>query len=212
MGPFGGQGVIDPMTGIPLANPPSELVDISQVQVKFNLPLRRVTMKNLLAAIAKVADHPIDYSLEDYGVVFSLKPQSGFQQYGSTQPVPGPNMQSMLQVATFKVDTNTFVAGLASAFGIKLETPSAGELRSSKIKTALRELLTQLGISMDGQKAIFYNELTGVLMVRATGPDLMVVEAAIQTLGGNTTAGNPIFNGGIIGGGGPLPGARTNFY
>ncbi len=36
----------------------------------------------------------------------------------------------------------------------------------------------------EGTKTVFYNELTGVLMVRATAGDLEVVGAAIDTLGG----------------------------
>jgi hypothetical protein len=44
---------------------------MSSVLVKFSLPLRNVTMKDVLDAIVKVADHPIEYSVEDYAVVFS---------------------------------------------------------------------------------------------------------------------------------------------
>ena len=33
-------------------------------------------------------------------------------------------------------------------------------------------------------KSIFYNNLTGVLMVRATADDLVIVQAAIETLAG----------------------------
>jgi len=47
--------------------------------------------------------------------------------------------------------------------------------------------LTQLGINMDVPgKAVFYNDLTGILMVRATFEDLEIVKAAIETLGGST--------------------------
>jgi hypothetical protein len=63
---------INPATGLPSA-PATEPFDMSGVIVKFTLPLRNVTMKNILDAIVKVADHPIEYTVEDYAVVFSPK-------------------------------------------------------------------------------------------------------------------------------------------
>jgi beta-lactamase regulating signal transducer with metallopeptidase domain len=68
-------GQVDPATGLPVAVP-AETFDVSSVTIKFNLPLRHVTMKDVLDAVVKVADHPIEYSLEDYAVVFSVKPQT----------------------------------------------------------------------------------------------------------------------------------------
>ena len=68
-------GAVDPATGLPLAAP-AEQFDMSAVVVKFNLPLRNVTMKDVLDAIVTVADHPIEYTLEDYAVVFSAKPET----------------------------------------------------------------------------------------------------------------------------------------
>jgi beta-lactamase regulating signal transducer with metallopeptidase domain len=65
----------DPATGLPLAAA-AEQFDVSAVNVKFNLPLRNVTMKDVLDAIVTVADHPIEYALEDYAVVFSAKPET----------------------------------------------------------------------------------------------------------------------------------------
>ena len=37
-------------------------------------------------------------------------------------------------------------------------------------------------------KSIFYNDITGVLMVRATTDDLVIVQAAIETLAGRAAA------------------------
>src|ERR1035441_9435135 len=58
-------GRVDPVTGRRVAAVP-ERFDMASVIVKFNLPLRHVTMKDVLDAIVTVADHPIEYSLEDY--------------------------------------------------------------------------------------------------------------------------------------------------
>jgi beta-lactamase regulating signal transducer with metallopeptidase domain len=68
-------GATDPTTGLPMAAP-TEQVDLGAVVVKFNLPLRNVTMKDVLDAIVTVADHPIQYTLEDYAVVFAAKPET----------------------------------------------------------------------------------------------------------------------------------------
>jgi len=37
-------------------------------------------------------------------------------------------------------------------------------------------------------KALFYNDLTGILMVRATTEDLAIVQGAVETLGGVANA------------------------
>jgi hypothetical protein len=65
-------GKVDPATGLPEAAA-TEFLDVGGVVIKFNQPLRNVAMKDLLDAIVMVADHPIEYTLEDYGVVFAAK-------------------------------------------------------------------------------------------------------------------------------------------
>jgi hypothetical protein len=188
---------IDPATGLPIAGP-VESVDISSVIVKFNIPLRHVTMADVLDAIVRVADHPIQYALEDYAVIFSLRADSNFMP-PRTERVTGP---APLAVRTFHVDTNTFVAGLESAFGIKLETKAKGDSQSRKIQSGLKELLAQLNVTMDGNKAIFYNELTGTVMVRVAAEDVDVIQAAIETLGGQPTGTYTVNYGSM---GVPLP-------
>src|SRR5207247_9387975 len=81
--------------------------------------VRSLRWKDVLDAIGKVADGAIEYSVEDYGVVFSqsLSPSPGSRsRVASSSPEQGP-----LEVRTFMVDTNTFLAGLKRAFGINLE-------------------------------------------------------------------------------------------
>lgn len=52
---------------------PREAVDINSITIKITPPLADVRLVDALDAVVKVADHPIQYSVEDYGVVFSLK-------------------------------------------------------------------------------------------------------------------------------------------
>ena len=234
---------IDPNTGQPIQAPPSEPLDMSSVLVRFNLPLRNVRLKDVLDAVVKVADKPIEYSVEEYGVVFSQrsKPSDGSGAAGASGPIP-------LQVRTFKVDADKLLTGMQRAFGISVEKSgspretkpaspdtdlekirqtiieqekrlaelrarytdkspmvmeqraaidalkqsmeklSAQEGKVQETQGALRRLLSQLGINMDVPgKAVFYNDLTGILMVRATFEDLEIVKAAIETLGGSST-------------------------
>jgi beta-lactamase regulating signal transducer with metallopeptidase domain len=174
---------VDPATGLPIAGP-IETIDISSISVKFNIPLRHVTMADVLDAVVRVADRPIQYAVEDYAVIFSLRADGNFVPQ-RTERVVGT---APLAVRTFHVDTNTFVAGLESAFGIKVESKGK-DSQSRKIQSALKELLVQLNVSMEGNKGIFYNELTGTVMVRVAAEDLDVIQAAIETLGGQPLSG-----------------------
>jgi beta-lactamase regulating signal transducer with metallopeptidase domain len=176
--PAGSIPMVDPATGLPLGR--VEGLDLSTVTITFNLPLRNVTMSDVLDAIVKVADKPIAYAYEDYAVVFSFRPEARFPADMSGRE----QAKTALEARTFSVDTNTFAAGLESAFGIKVEGNKGEKQNAQKIQTALRELLSNLGIQLVGNKSVFYNQLTGVVMVRATSEELELVRAAIETLGG----------------------------
>lgn len=246
--PVASAPVVDPTTGQVIPTPSPEPLDMNNVIVRFNLPLREVRLKDVLDAVVKVADRPVEYSVEEYGVVFSARPES---HAGGAPVSPQSAGAGSLQVRTFRVDTNTFLAGLERAFGISLGGGSSvdsydiekirvklaqaerdmkriarnvetglvptDDLEKAKltrdllaldlkqaesgrgrpdtnqgtgpareVQDALRRLLVQLGINMEAPgKSIFYNELTGILMVRATFDDLNVVQAAIETLGGS---------------------------
>jgi hypothetical protein len=171
---------IDPTTGQPLA---PTTTDCGSIVIRLHL--RDVLLKDVLDAMTKVADQPVHYSVEDYGVVFA--PGAGGAPAFAAASASRSADQLRLQVRTFRVDTNTFLAGLENAFGISVSGDSqagnAGSARS--IQQGLHQLFPQLGINMDvANKAVFYNDLTGVLMVRATSDDLELVQAAVETLGG----------------------------
>src|SRR5262249_47040971 len=129
----------------------------------------------------------IAFTIEDYAVIFSPPTEAALPKPGlPVRPAQAP--QAPFFARTFKVDTNTFAAGLESAFGIKIndEPGAKPAARARKAQAALGELLKELGINMEPNKAAFYNELTGVVMVLATPEDLAVVQAAIETLGGSS--------------------------
>lgn len=241
-------GPIDPQTGLPMT--PPEPVDLNATTIRIDPPLRNVRLIDALDAIVKVADRPIQYAIEDYGVVFSLAPYGG-----GTEP---------LATETFQAQADIFFKGIESAFGIPVPGPlmvvrdntpsstvlklwalkakqaedefkrikelaerklvSAAELDQAKYaaETArlelaakeeemqstkqmgvpprevqqqiFRELLAQLGIRLDPPKSIFFNDLTGIVMVRVGVHEMDAVRAVIETLGGTPTsklAGTP---------------------
>ena len=94
--------ITDPNTGLQLPPAPVEAVDVSGISIKLNPALTDVRLADVLAAIVQVADHPIKYSIEDYGIVFSLKGE---------EPTP-------LYTRTFRVDPNTFYQGLEAVSGL----------------------------------------------------------------------------------------------
>jgi beta-lactamase regulating signal transducer with metallopeptidase domain len=181
--------LVDPATGLPLPATINEPVDVSEITIKFNLSLRNVSMQDLLKAIVKVADQPIQFSLEEYGVVFSLQGQY-------MKPVTFP---SLLYVRTYRVDTNTIVASLKSTFGIKVN-PEKNTVRN-ELQQYFREAL---GIAFQGEKLLIYNDVTGVFMVRANQQDHEVIAGVMETLGGQVNVAN---GSGAIGGayGGSVP-------
>lgn len=266
-GGFGGQpgmnerpavagGAVDPATGLPIAAPTGgtgggESLDVSTVTVKIP-SLTDVRLVEVLEAICLVADHPIKYSILDFGVVFSAR---------------GPE-SPMLITRQFKVDPNTFYSGLESvgalSFGasssssgggggssgggggggnsgnnqnngavVGIVNPFAGSgsMRNtgngqgggggggggqgqgaanplngggnqggnmnsgglnfitqislaSQVSAAARAYFTALGVNLLNPvgKAVFFNDKSGILLVRATEQDLDMIERAIQAL------------------------------
>jgi type II secretory pathway component GspD/PulD (secretin) len=81
-----------------------QAVDMSQITITISPPMSDLRFADVLDAITKVAEQPIRYTVEDYAVVFS----------------PKPDDQVSLYTKVFKVDPNTFIQGLQSVFAISL--------------------------------------------------------------------------------------------
>ena len=91
----GAPAAIDPATGLPVGQPAApQTADATAINI--SLQLNNVSLADLLDAICMVSDHPIKYSVEEYGIVFSQK--------GADSP--------QYEMRDFKVDPNTFYAGL----------------------------------------------------------------------------------------------------
>lgn len=101
---YGQAPTYDPTTGQLITAAPTtpEPVDMSSISIKINPALSDVRLQDVLDIIVKVADRPIKYSIENWGVLFTLRPQES----------------TPLHTRTFKVDPNTFWMGLENVQGI----------------------------------------------------------------------------------------------
>jgi beta-lactamase regulating signal transducer with metallopeptidase domain len=164
---------IDPATGLPIAGGVPESVDLSAVTVRVMPPVKNVRLIDVLDAIVKMSDRPLKYSIEDYGVVIThAKRRSAMT----------------LEARTFQIDPpDKLYKGLQSAFGIEVsEASDASGIHSREAQQqAFQELFLHLGVEWGAPRSIFFNELNGIVMVRATQEEMSLITAAMQTLGGH---------------------------
>lgn len=92
--------------GTPLPTPPPELVDMSTIAIKINPPLNDLRLVDVLDVVVKVADHPIKYSIEDYGVVFSPRGSEPVRKEAISFAFPGGTPSQLLNAVQqqYKVD------------------------------------------------------------------------------------------------------------
>jgi beta-lactamase regulating signal transducer with metallopeptidase domain len=141
----------------------AEPADIRTIPIKIAPPQRNVRLADVLDAVIKAADRRIKYAIEDHGVVFSARMVN--------EPLP-------LYVRTFKVDPNTFLAGLHARAGLA----GTRDLDLPAIHKAAQDCFRSAGVELAPPKSIFFNKSEGSLMVRATLQDLDVIEKAVQVL------------------------------
>ena len=176
---------VDPATGLPAVVEPRGL---RSVLVRVLPAVRNISLREALEVVRKTAEAPIEYNVEAYGVVFSLK---------------GPEA---LYPRRFKVDPNTFRAGLRAMLGSSPGaaagpdkagaqpsrkpqgagtggiTNLAAEEDASPVGDMVRSFFLAAGVTLDPPKICFYNDRTGLLWVKATLRDLEIIEQALQVL------------------------------
>jgi beta-lactamase regulating signal transducer with metallopeptidase domain len=156
---------IEPATGRLI-----EPFDMSNVVIWIVPPLRNVRLVDVLEAMVRVADKPIEYTIEDFGIGFSEKP-------------PGDSVQ--LETRIFRVDTDEFIEGLraASSRGLGASAQSTQDL--------LRDGLRDLGVNVLPPNQIYFGDRKGVLMIRATPQELDTIQQFIEALGGEVGLDGP---------------------
>ncbi|HTR43995.1 MAG TPA: M56 family metallopeptidase [Pseudomonadales bacterium] len=179
--------LINPATGLP-ENAPAVTNTAIAADIQINLKLTGVSLANLLDAICMAADHPIKYSIEDYGVVFADKDPNAAQY----------------EMRTFKIDADKLLGrhvrkptpgegdyppDTKSAGGIIWATTSGKSEADIEVRNEILKLTKRLGVNLDPPKSVFYNERLEVLFVYATPADLDVIERAIFSL--NVGTDNP---------------------
>lgn len=140
-------------------------------RITWQQPIGDLAVSDILKRIVASADRPLEYSVEDYAVVF----------HGATRP-DDPS----LFTRRFKVARRVLVPNLERELGKPIGTnpPDAG--------SALRTYLSQHGLSFAGgpseatppqnQPAMFYNDRTGILFVRTTEPHLQKLETLLARI------------------------------
>jgi tetratricopeptide (TPR) repeat protein len=193
-------------TGTVEAAPKAEQRDIgTDVRIKISSPLHNLRLADVLDAITKVADSPIRYTIKDDAVVFSpmlLEPNPGLALYSKTFRVDSGTFAQGLKRL---YGTNLSLGGSSPSEGIEMDDgpdrPADGHddfggpvLPGARLSFVTRtnetiqlhQMLTQYfsaaGVNLDPPKAIFFNDGLGLLLVRATLPDLDIIEQAIDML------------------------------
>lgn len=164
---------LDPLGNPSAPAPKSEsgTLDLGKVLIKINPPVRNLSMIDVLSVITNVttqAGKPVlDFRVEDYAVVF--------RQWQINPP--------QMFVRRFKVDTDSFMKGLkkmATASGLTSVTTS------TNMQDMLREFTQLAGVNTDTNTVtackVFYNDATGVLLVRASLQDMDVIQQAIEVI------------------------------
>jgi hypothetical protein len=165
--------VIDPATGLPTKGAAPEPLDIRSVTVRIVPPVRKIRLIDLLEVIKRVADSPIEYTIHEYGVVIAEAPPAT----PGVQVVVEPVMPT--EARTFKVDRNNFFMAVKRTFGVSIDTRTSDEARMG-----LAQFLGTLGVDIHSpNRAVFYNDLSGTLLVRASADEMNLIIAAMETLG-----------------------------
>ena len=155
---------IDPATGQPFPERP----DLDKTVVRLNSVLHEVSLGAALAALTHASATPVVWSVEDYAVVFH-------------RPIP-----EQLYTRQFKLSGEQL-----TGFNERLrQFMPAGETNSAAVQVAVRafcatngvEIAARLAAPTQEASAVFFNDRTGVLFVRATAADHEVVERAVQAL------------------------------
>jgi len=147
------------------------MVDLEKVIITISPPLKNLTMREALTAItnatARAGTNSLAFSVNDYAVVF--------RQYMPQPP--------QMFVRRFKVDPDSFLKGLKK---VAANSGLTNITTSTNIQDMWREYIRYVGVKTDTNSMtasqVFYNDTTGILLVRASLQDLEIIQQAIEVL------------------------------
>lgn len=177
----------------------SEPVDVNQIRIGINLPMKNFRLTDILDVLVQVANKPIEYKIEDYAVVFFPKTAEAglhtkiFKLYASSF-LNGLKRSFPDEAASIDAELNQLGKDL-DAFAIprvtdpQIGNPLAPRKSQQVINPLIQKFFTEAGIDFGkgppenpepNGKAVFFNERTGLLMVRATLEDLEKIRKAVE--------------------------------
>lgn len=177
-------------------------------QIKIRLALTNITLGDVLDAIVKVADKPIRYSIEDFGVMFSsgkaseplvmrefkLDPQSFGQwlQYAAAMapaevngrlPSDDPGL-ILPRVNPREMESPALSPTVQADLPGRPERGGVVSLQRTndmeQIHQALRSLFSASGVDLSPPKFVFYGDRKGILVVKATQADLEAIQRLVE--------------------------------
>lgn len=176
----------------------STAVDLNKITIHISPPLKDIRLADVLDAIVQVSDKPIEYKIEDYAVVFFPKSVGENVLYSRVFKLNSEKFKNELEKlfptsaqshseTAFKNDGAFFgnpppSSRLDSLMGIT-KTNHSAEV-SLKVKSFLKSIGVDFGeasvgaVSQNG-KTLFFNDRTGLLMVKATLEDFDKIQPAI---------------------------------
>lgn len=198
---------IEPHTGRAIPAEPAEPMDLNRVTIRLGPGLRKVRVAEVLDAIVASAEQPLVYRVEYYAVVFSARPPEIPQLHTRRFQVDTPTFLEAVQAVAEMPkelrshDLSTLRAAIAArtAVGTPRELPPADRAETNHVSTARKmvgEFFRTLGVDLlppnpatvstvppgAVQTAIFFNDRTGTLFVRATLTDLNLIEKTLRDL------------------------------
>ncbi len=168
------RAVIDPDTGTTHPPSPHESLPLNDILVRIDPPLRDVRLIDVLRALTLSASVPIQFTVEDYAVVFAHKPPR----------------HATLVTRVLRTNPERLSTGLESTQRIlgKTNGLASAEVHAAPptIQEKVRQFFQDLGVSLLPPNALFFNTRLGLLMVRAPMDEIEIVENAIEVLNQGT--------------------------
>lgn len=136
--------------------------DVRWVPIRFKGVLKDAKLADVLEAVCSGAEQPIQYTVDDFGIIFSARLRNGTGPL-FTRVFHRVDMDALL-------DTHSFDAGASTNSARTVEPGS---------KT-VRECFARWGVELAAPEAVFLNRTNGDILVRATLAHLDVIEAKLS--------------------------------
>jgi hypothetical protein len=170
--------------------------NINKATIHLAPPLRNLRLIDVLDAITKKSSEPIQFAIEEYAVVFSPEPpdverlysrvfrldprkfSEDLQRFAATNNLPSVSEMESASGRAGGVSRSRRAAlsGDSEGTGIVHRTNS-----SLTIHDLVRQFFTNGGINfLAPGKSAFYNDRTGVLLVRGTLEEMLIIENLIR--------------------------------